>query len=201
MVGYTHNKKLLIHVFQYSLIGAADKFLFKVKRDQIFTLRDLARAFLEQYKHMLDTVPDQLTLQGMKKGSNETYREYAVKWKNAASLVQLPLINWEENSIFVDILPSPYYDMLVGNVLTKFVDLLFSVGRIEDRIKRNKIMDTRVRIFGKRRNVLKDHVRGQSKRKFKEIKESIGNLFHSSPHNPRVLIPSTSFPSDRKSVV
>ena len=45
--------------------------------------------------------------------------------------------------MFVDTLPSPYYDMLVVNAFVEFGDLMYSVGRIEDGIKRGKIMDIR----------------------------------------------------------
>ena len=37
MVGYTHDEKLLIHVFQDSLTGAAVKWYLKLKRDQVRT--------------------------------------------------------------------------------------------------------------------------------------------------------------------
>ena len=67
---------------------------------------------------MIDTAPDRLTFQDMKNGLGESYREYAVRWKGVASQVKPPLTNREENSIFVDTLLSPYYDMLVGNACT-----------------------------------------------------------------------------------
>ena len=74
----------------------------------------------------------------MKKGPEEDYREYVVRWKNVASLVRPALTNREENSIFVDTLPSPYYDMLVVNAFVEFGDLMYSMGRIEDGIRREK---------------------------------------------------------------
>ena len=64
------------------------------------------------------------------------------------------LTSREENSMFVDILPSPYYDMLIVNAFMKFGDLMYSVGRIEDGIKRGKIVDTRATTFGKKENAL-----------------------------------------------
>ena len=63
-----------------------------------------------------------------------------------ASLVQPPLANRKENYMFVDTLPSPYYDMLVVNACFEFGDLMYSVRRIEDGIRRGKIMDTRASI-------------------------------------------------------
>ena len=87
MTGHAHNEDLLIHLFYESLAGVVAQWYRKLKKDQIRTWRDLARAFLEQYKYMLETAPDRLTLQGMKKGPDKDYREYAVKWKKVASMV------------------------------------------------------------------------------------------------------------------
>ena len=70
----------------------------------------------------------------MKKGPEEDYKEYAIRWKNVASLVRPSLTYREENSMFLDTLPSPYYDMLVVNTFMEFEDLMYSVGRIEDGI-------------------------------------------------------------------
>ena len=91
---------------------------------------------------MLETAPDRLTLQCMKKRLEEIYRKYTVRWKNAASMVQPSLTNREENSMFVDTLPSPYYDMLVVNAFVEFGDWMYYVGRIEDGIRRGKITNT-----------------------------------------------------------
>ena len=87
MAGHTHNEDLLIRVFYDSLTGATAQWYTMLEKDQICTWRDLARAFLERYKYMLETVPDRLTFQSMKKGPDEDYKEYAIKWKNVASIV------------------------------------------------------------------------------------------------------------------
>ena len=87
MAGHTHDEGLLIHVFYDSLTGAPAQWHMKLKKDQIRTWKGLARAFLERYKYMLEIVPDRMTLQCMKKRPKKNYKEYAVKWKNAASMV------------------------------------------------------------------------------------------------------------------
>ena len=79
MTGNTRNEDLLIHVFYDSLVGAAAQWYMKLKNDQIRTWRDLARAFLERYKYILEIAPGRLTLQSMKKGLNEDYKEYAIR--------------------------------------------------------------------------------------------------------------------------
>ena len=141
MVGHARNEDLLIHVFFDSLVRAAAQWYMGLKRDQIRTWRDLAREFLKRYKYMLEIAPDRMTLQCMKKRPDEDYKEYAIRWKNVASMVRPSLISREENSMFVDTLPSPYYDMLIVNTFVEFGDLMHSVGRIEDGIKKGRIVD------------------------------------------------------------
>ena len=68
------------------------------------------------------------------------------------------LTHREINSYFVDTLPHPYYDMLVGNVFLKFGDLLYAVGRIEYGIKKEKIDNTKARVLEQRRNVFDEHI-------------------------------------------
>ena len=99
----------------------------------------------------------------MKKRQDEDYREYAVRWKNVASMVRPPLTIREENSMFVDILPSPYYDMLIVNAFVDFGDLMYFMERIEDGIKRGKILDTEANMMEKRRSSSDEHVQAMFK--------------------------------------
>ena len=131
MTDHTRNEDLLIYVFYESLTETAAQWYTKLKKDQIHTWRDLTRAFLERYKYLLETTPDRMTLQCMKKRPEENYKEYAVRWKNVASMVRPSLTSREENSMFVDTLPSPYYDMLIVNTFMEFGDLMYYVRRIE----------------------------------------------------------------------
>ena len=80
--------------------------VLEIKKGSNFYMKRSSSSILEHYQYMMDTTPDQLTLQNMEKGSGESYKEYAVRWKNVASLGQPPLTNREENSIFMDTLPS-----------------------------------------------------------------------------------------------
>ena len=79
-----------------------------------------------------------------------------------ALMVRPSLTSQEENSMFVDTLPSPYYDMLIVNTLVEFGDLMYSVGRIEDGIKRGRIVDTGASTKERKRSVLDEHVQAMS---------------------------------------
>ena len=76
MAGHARNEDLLIYVFYDSLAGAAAQWYRRLKKNQICTWRDLAQTFLERYKYMLETVPDRLTFQNMKKGPDEDRRAH-----------------------------------------------------------------------------------------------------------------------------
>ena len=58
MAGHARNEDLLIHVFYDSLTRASAQWYMKLKKDQIRTWRDLARAFLKRYKYLLETALD-----------------------------------------------------------------------------------------------------------------------------------------------
>ena len=111
---------------------------------------------------MLETAPDRLTFQSMKKGPDEDYKEYAIRWKNVALMVRPPLTSREENSMFVDTLPSPYYDMLIVNTFVEFEDLMYSVGRIQDGIKRGRIVDAGASKEERKSFVSNEHVQTMS---------------------------------------
>ena len=62
MARYERNEKLLIHFFQDSLTGVVAWWYNELEKTKIQTWVDLARAFLDQYKHASDWVPDRLSL-------------------------------------------------------------------------------------------------------------------------------------------
>ena len=121
-------------------------------------IKDLARAFLEQFKYMLETTLDRFTLQSIEKKSRESYKKYAIRWKAVTSQVRPTFTNRETNSLFVDTLSSLYYNMLIGNVFHELGDLLYFVGRIEDEVKNGRIMNTKVKMLEKKRNIVDEHV-------------------------------------------
>ena len=118
-------------------------------------------------------------------------------------MVRPPLTNREENSMFVDNLPFPYYDMLVINAFVEFRDLLYFVGRIEDGIKRGRIVNTKTNMMEKKRIVLDEHVQAMSRERRSKRKshmardQPVADFPHSSSYAQVLLI---GFPSHQKFV-
>ncbi|KAK8651960.1 hypothetical protein V6N13_141533 [Hibiscus sabdariffa] len=139
MTGYGKDDKLLVHCFQDSLSGSATRWYNQLSRHQIKSWKDLAKAFLEQYKHVSDMVPDRLTLQHMKQKTNESFMQYAQRWRDVAAQVQPPLGEKETVVIFIQTLEGPILDRLIGNATTNFADLVLSGELIENAVKSGKI--------------------------------------------------------------
>ncbi|KAE8735344.1 No pollen germination related 2 [Hibiscus syriacus] len=139
MAGYVKDEKLLIHCFQDSLTGPALKWYTQLTKASIRSWKDLAKAFLEQYRHVTDMVPDRWTLQNLEKKNNETFRQYAQRWRDTAAQVQPPLSEKEATVIFVHTLKAPYLNHLMGNATRNFADLVISGELIENVLKSGKI--------------------------------------------------------------
>jgi hypothetical protein len=77
----------------------------------------------------------------MEKKSNETFREYAQRWREKAARARPPLDERKMIKIFVDTLKNPYFDRMMGLQMQFFVDLIPVGDRIEDALKTKKIVD------------------------------------------------------------
>ncbi|RDX66435.1 hypothetical protein CR513_54794, partial [Mucuna pruriens] len=112
--------------------------------------------------------PDRSRLQNLSKADAEGFKDYAQRWRELAAQVQPPLSEREMASMFIDTLPSPFYDKLAFN----FADLVTIGERIEAGIKRGRFAQDRestsfIKKVEKRRGdtnaVMADSSQGQSK--------------------------------------
>ncbi|XP_057968342.1 uncharacterized protein LOC131157881 [Malania oleifera] len=144
MAAYFDNEKLMMHCFQSSLIGSAIRWYIQQNRTRVHTWKDLANAFLVQYCHMVEMVPNRVTLQEMEKKPLKTFREYAYQWRDITIQVD-PLVNDSEAIfLFVETLKDPYYGYLRGATPHNFMDIVAIEGRIEVDIKACLIKDGNV---------------------------------------------------------
>lgn len=139
MASCAYDDKLLIHFFQESLMGAALSWYMNLERGRIHTWRDLAEAFLKQYRYNMDMAPDRTQLQNMVKKENEAFKEYAQRWRGMAAQVQPSLSEKEMVTMFIDLLQSPFYDRMIGNVSSNFSDLVVIGERVEMGVRSGKI--------------------------------------------------------------
>ncbi|KAK8579301.1 hypothetical protein V6N12_069628 [Hibiscus sabdariffa] len=136
---FLDNEKLLIHCFQDSLVGSAARWYTQLSRINIKTWRDLSRAFLEQYKHVTDMVPGRTALQSMEQKANESFRQYAQRWREVVAQVQPPLLENEVTLLFVNTLKDDFYDRMLDHATKPFADMVMTGELIQAAIKRGRI--------------------------------------------------------------
>jgi len=65
MVEVVHDEKLLMHLFQDSLSGAALSWYMRLDNAKIHKWKDLVDAFVKQYKYNMDIAPDRTSLSNL----------------------------------------------------------------------------------------------------------------------------------------
>ncbi|XP_017972534.1 PREDICTED: uncharacterized protein LOC108661152 [Theobroma cacao] len=178
MAAQSHDDKFLIHLFQDSLTGSTARWYVQLDRSHIKTWKDLARAFMAHYKHVVKLAPDRLSLQTMEKKASESFKEYAQRWRDVTTQVQPPLTDKEMTVLFINTLKAPFYERLIGNATKNFIDLVLSREIIEGAIKNGKIKG----------NETTSSKKGTT---FKKKKGIIGNIAQ-NPY-PYQLIPQPIF--------
>ncbi|XP_017609453.1 uncharacterized protein LOC108455406 [Gossypium arboreum] len=139
MTGYVNNNQLLVHCFQESLVRAASKWYSQLSRTQINLWKDLAQAFMKQYSYVTDMTPDRITLQSLEKKPNESFRQYAQRWREVFIQVQPPLLEKETTMLFINTLKAPFINHMLGSTTLSFSDTVMSGELIENTIRSGKI--------------------------------------------------------------
>ena len=78
----------------------------------------------------------------MEKKATKTFREYTHKWRDLATQVQPPITNKKLNKMFLNTLKASYYDRMIGNSNTNFLDVVSAREMIESGVKLGKIEST-----------------------------------------------------------
>ncbi|XP_017647761.1 uncharacterized protein LOC108487938 [Gossypium arboreum] len=122
-----------------SLVGAASKWYNQLSRAKINSWKDLAQAFMKQYNHVTDMTPDRITLQNMEKKSNESFRQYAQRWREVAIQVQPSLLEKEATMLFINTLKAPFITHMLGSATKSFSDIVMTGEMIENAVRSGKI--------------------------------------------------------------
>ncbi|XP_050919023.1 uncharacterized protein LOC127136518 [Lathyrus oleraceus] len=142
MAAYSSDDQLLIHFFQDSLNGASLDWYMQLEGNHINNWREMAEAFLKHYQYNTDMAPNRTQLQNLTQRSEESFKEYAQRWRELAARVQPPLLEREPVDMFMGNLQGPYLDRMVGSTSSGFSDLVLAGERIENMIKMGKIQNS-----------------------------------------------------------
>ncbi|XP_058725919.1 uncharacterized protein LOC131597227 [Vicia villosa] len=136
---YSEDEGLLMHFFQDSLTGASFEWYMRLERANIRSWRDLVEAFIKQYQYNVDMAPNRTQLQNLAQKANESFKEYAQKWRELAARVQPHMLEREMMDMFTNTLEGQYYSACSAS--SSFSDLVMIGEHIESGIKAGRIQN------------------------------------------------------------
>ncbi|XP_070005382.1 uncharacterized protein [Nicotiana sylvestris] len=86
--GSNGKEELLMAYFGESLTGIASEWYADQETTHWYVWDDMARDFVRQFQYNLDIAPNRNTLSNLKKNITESFREYAVKWREQDARVK-----------------------------------------------------------------------------------------------------------------
>ncbi|KAJ9132215.1 hypothetical protein P3X46_034009 [Hevea brasiliensis] len=135
MSALTEDDRLLVHFFHESLSGAALRWCIQLDRSKLRSWKDLADAFLKQYKFNCDIAPTRRDLQNLVQKDKESFKKYAQRWREKAAEVYPPVTDNELCSLFIETLKAPYFNLMIGNTSNSFSDIIQAGERIEANLR------------------------------------------------------------------
>ncbi|KAK4731511.1 hypothetical protein R3W88_024499 [Solanum pinnatisectum] len=139
LVGVGRDEALLMRLFSRSLSGEALEWFTSHETRQWPSWNALAKDFIERFAYNVEIIPDLYSLEKMKQKSNESYREFAYKWRKEAARVRPPLFEKEIVEVFVRVQEPEYYDRIMFLVGEKFVEIVKVGETIEDGLRTRKV--------------------------------------------------------------
>ena len=95
MANYSDNDSLMIHCFQDILMEDVAEWYTGLSKDDIRTFDDLAAAFKSHYGFNTRLKPNREFLRSLFQKKDESFREYAQRWRGAAARIT-PALDEEE---------------------------------------------------------------------------------------------------------
>ncbi|KAK4736925.1 hypothetical protein R3W88_000622 [Solanum pinnatisectum] len=139
LVGVGRDEALLMRLFSRSLSGEALEWFISHETRQWPNWNALAKDFIERFAYNVEIVPNHYLLEKMKQKSNESYREFAYRWRKEAARVRPPMSEKEIIEVFVRVQEPEYYDRIMLLVGAKFAEIVKVGETIEDGLRTGKI--------------------------------------------------------------
>ncbi|KAI4297020.1 hypothetical protein L6164_036932 [Bauhinia variegata] len=136
---WSRDERFFMHFFPESLTGPAADWYWRLEHAQIQSWGQLATLFLRQYSFNESLTPTRAQLEAMRKEYNESFREYAQRWRHITAQVQPPLGKREMIDYFLRILTTPFIEMMAASVYDDFSELIPVGERIEIVYKARKL--------------------------------------------------------------
>jgi hypothetical protein len=104
----------------------------------VHTFNDLGKAFVKKYKYNMDMVPDRDQLRSTSK-KDETFKEYAQRWRELAAHITPPLEEKEMTKIFLKTLNLFYYERMIASAPNDFTKMVNMGMRLEEGVREGRL--------------------------------------------------------------
>ncbi|XP_060179392.1 uncharacterized protein LOC132609432 [Lycium barbarum] len=134
------NQDMLMAYFGESLTGLASEWFIDQDIVKWHTWDDMANEFVQQFQYNIDLVPDKKSLTNLKKKVTESFREFAVRWREQAARVKPPMREREMVETFLQAQDETYYQHMIPAVGKPFIEAIKMGEIIEEGIKTGRIV-------------------------------------------------------------
>ncbi|XP_070048905.1 uncharacterized protein [Nicotiana tomentosiformis] len=144
LIGAGRNEELLMAYFGESLTGVASKWFMDQDTSCWYVWDDMARAFFKQFQYNIDIAPNRNSLSNLKKKPTESFREYAIKWREQAARVKPPMDDHELIIVFLHAQEPGYFQSLMFVFGKSFSEAIKMVEIVENGLKTGMIISQAV---------------------------------------------------------
>ncbi|XP_075097833.1 uncharacterized protein LOC142175154 [Nicotiana tabacum] len=138
--GAGEREELLMAYFGESLVGIASEWYMDQDISRWHIWDDLARDFVRQFQYNIDVAPDKYSLSNLKKKSSESFRKYAVKWREQAARVKPPMDETEMVSVFLQAQEADYFQNMMSTMGKPFAEAIKIGEMVENGLKTGRIL-------------------------------------------------------------
>jgi hypothetical protein len=140
MANYADKDALMIHCFQDSLTEDAADWYTGLSKDNIHTFEELAAAFESHYEFNTRLKPNRDSLKSLSQKADETFREYAQRWRGAPTRVSPRLDEEELTQTFLKTLKKEYKERMIVSAPNNFSDMVTMGTRLEEAVREGIIV-------------------------------------------------------------
>ncbi|XP_027771374.1 uncharacterized protein LOC114076473 [Solanum pennellii] len=126
--------------FGVSLTGVASEWFIDQEISHWHIWGDMAHDFVRQFQYNVDIMPDRNTLSNTRKKPSESFREYAIKWREQAARVKPPLNEQELVDIFIEAQDPDYFHHLTAAMGRLFHTAIKIGEMVESGLKTGRIV-------------------------------------------------------------
>ncbi|XP_070006562.1 uncharacterized protein LOC107769709 [Nicotiana tabacum] len=142
--GAGRNEELLMAYFGESLTGLVSEWFMDQDTSHWYVWDDMAQAFVKQFQYNIDIAPYRISLSNLKKKPTESFKEYAIKWRDQAARVKPPMDDHELITVFLHAQEPDYSQNMMSAVGKSFSEAIKMGEMVENGFKTGKIISQAV---------------------------------------------------------